>query len=70
MRPVSVKELAGLLNHLINEDKGDYIVQVSDDEEQNGYHPLWDKNFPEQGEDVEFVDNDGTWKRRNSILLL
>ena len=53
MRPVSVKELAELLNRAVAENKGDYIVLVSDDEECNGYHELWTKEF-RQGEDVQF----------------
>ena len=49
MRPVSVKELAELLNKAVAENKGDYIVLVSDDEECNGYHELWDKVNITQG---------------------
>lgn len=69
MRPVSVKELAELLNRAVAENKGDYIVLVSDDEECNGYHELWAKEF-RQGEDVQFRDEkSGEWKLRNSIVL-
>ena len=69
MRPVSVKELAELLNRAVAENKGDYIVLVSDDEECNGYHELWTKEF-RQGEDVQFRDEkSGEWKLRNSIVL-
>jgi Rad3-related DNA helicase len=69
MRPVSVKELAELLNRAVAENKGDYIVLVSDDEECNGYHELWVKEF-RQGEDVQFRDEkSGEWKLRNSIVL-
>lgn len=67
MRPVSVKELAELLNRAVAENKGDYIVLVSDDEECNGYHELWVKEF-QQGEDVQFREG-GEWKLRNSIVL-
>ena len=67
MRPVSVKELAELLNRAVAENKGDYIVLVSDDEECNGYHELWTKQF-RQGEDVQFREG-GEWKLRNSIVL-
>ena len=69
MRPVSVKELAELLNKAVAENKGDYIVLVSDDEECNGYHELWVKEF-RQGEDVQFHDDkSGEWKLRNTICL-
>ena len=69
MRPVSVKELAELLNRAVAENKGDYIVLVSDDEECNGYHELWTKEF-RQGEDVQFRDEkSGEWKLRNTICL-
>ncbi len=67
MRPVSVKELAELLNRAVAENKGDYIVLVSNDEECNGYHELWAQEF-QQGEDIQFYVN-GEWKLRNSILL-
>ena len=67
MRPVSVKELAELLNKVVAENKGDYIVLVSDDEECNGYHELWTQEF-RQGEDVQFREG-GEWKLRNSIVL-
>lgn len=70
MRPVSVKELAELLNKAVAENKGDYIVLVSDDEECNGYHELWDKVNITQGEDVQFRDDkSGEWKLRNTICL-
>lgn len=68
MRPVSVKELAELLNKAIREDKGDYLVVVSDDDECNGTHALWEKKTYAQGEDYEFVEN-GTRKIRNTIVL-
>ena len=68
MRPVSVKELAELLNRAVAENKGDYVVLVSDDEECNGYHELWDKVNITQGEDVQFREG-GEWKLRNSICL-
>jgi len=67
MRPVSVKELAELLNKAVRENKGDYIVLVSNDEECNGYHELWTQEF-RQGEDVQFREG-GEWKLRNSIVL-
>ena len=67
MRPVSVKELAELLNKAIREDKGDYLVVVSNDDECNGTHALWEKTYA-QGEDYEFVEN-GTRKIRNTIVL-
>lgn len=70
MRPVSVKELAELLNRAVKENKGDYIVLVSDDEECNGYHELWDKVNITQGEDFGFRDEySGEWKLRNTIVL-
>lgn len=67
MRPLTVKELAELLNKAVAENKGDYIVLVSNDEECNGYHVLWAQEF-QQGEDVQFCEG-GEWKLRNSIVL-
>lgn len=67
MRPLTVKELAELLNQAVKQDKGDYIVLVSDDEECNGYHELWTPVF-RQGEDVQFCEG-GELKLCNSILL-
>ena len=68
MRPVLVTALAELRNKAVCEDKGDYVVLVSDDEECNGYHELWDKVNITQGEDVEFLEG-GEWKLRNSVVL-
>ena len=67
MRPLTVKELAELLNRAVAENKEDYIVLVSNDEECNGYHELWKKEF-RQGEDIQFYEG-GERKLRNSILL-
>lgn len=70
MRPVLVKELAELLNKAVRENKGDYIVLVSDDEECNGYHELWDKINITQGETFGFRDEkSGEWEIRNTICL-
>lgn len=67
MRPVLVKELAEMLNRAVRQGKGDYVVRVSDDEECNGYHELWDRLYV-QGDDVEYVE-DKELKIRNSIQL-
>ena len=70
MRPVSVKELAAVLNEVVAEGKGDYIVLVSDDEECNGTHALFECfKSVYRGEDYEFVDGKER-KIRNTIVLV
>lgn len=68
MRPVTVKELAELLNKAVREDKGDYIVLVSDDEECNGFHELWEKKTYTQGEDICYVEK-GQQVYRNTLQI-
>lgn len=69
MRPVSVTELAALLDKAIKDGKGDCIVLVSRDEECNGYHELWDADTYEQGEDVEYLNERNERVYRNSITI-
>jgi hypothetical protein len=69
MRPVLVKELAHLLSLAVKEGYGDYVVQVSDDEECNGYHPIYQHNFG-IGEDVRYLDEKTNEMRyRNSLII-
>lgn len=69
MKPVSVKELAALLNKAIAEGKGDCAVLVSDDEECNGFHELWHKDNYDQGEDTQYIGNDNCWHYMNTIVV-
>jgi hypothetical protein len=70
MRPVSVKELAELLNKAIREGKGDCVVRVSNDEECNGYHELWNKLSVKEGEDIEYYNSETkSFVWYNTILL-
>ena len=69
MRPVLVKELAELLSLAVKEGYGDYVVQVSDDEECNGYHPIYQHNFG-IGEDVRYLDEKtNEMLYRNSLII-
>lgn len=69
MKPVSVKELAALLDKAIKEGKGDCAVLVSDDEECNGYHELWWKGTYEQGNDTQYLGDDNRWHYMNTITI-
>ena len=69
MKPITVKELAHLMAQATKLGYGDYVVQVSDDEECNGYHALFNRNFG-SGEDVQFLDEkDGKIKWTNTIII-
>lgn len=67
MKPLTVKELLVVLEDAVNKGYGDYVVQVSDDEECNGYHELWYTCFEKGG---KFVCNDnGKRKSFDTILI-
>lgn len=68
MKPMTVIELAELLDKAIKFGYGDRVVQVSNDEECNGYHCLYRRNFG-SGEDVCYLDEKGGEVYRNSIIL-
>lgn len=55
MKPITVSELSKVLVNLITQGYGECIVQVSNDEEQNGFHPIWGKIY--LGEDIDFVES-------------
>lgn len=55
MKPITIKELAKTLNKAVKEGYGDYFISVSDDEEQNGFHNLWENKLY-LGEDFEYLD--------------
>lgn len=70
MTPVTVKELSELLNKLVKQGYGNYAVQVSDDDECNGFHSLWVKHSAMEGEDVIYLDNEKkTYRTKKSIVL-
>jgi hypothetical protein len=69
MKPVSVKELHALLDKAIKEGKGDCIVRVSDDDECNDTHALWEKNYRE-GDDFQYWnEKDKRWYYSNTIVI-
>ena len=47
--PITVKELSELLNKAVAAGYGDDYVKVSDDEEVNGYHFLYSRNWGTDG---------------------
>lgn len=55
MKPVTINELNKILVNLIAQGYGERIVQVSNDEEQNGFHPIWGEIH--MGGDVEFIES-------------
>lgn len=56
MKPRTVYELRRTLDILISQGKGDHIVMVSDDEECNGFHALWDEGVYD-GEPFSYYDS-------------
>lgn len=69
MKPYTVDELASTLRKLQSRGYGNYLVLVSDDEECNGYHPLFGA-FVNEGEPFEYL-NEQTHKleTENTILI-
>lgn len=59
MKPLTVKELASILDGEIKKGNGDFAVVVSDDDECNGYHCLWNFYGIEYGEPTTYVDKTG-----------
>ena len=55
MKPKTVNELLEELTRLQKRGYGEYLVLVSDDEECNGYHPLYGDSNSEGGW-MEFYD--------------
>lgn len=55
MKPLSIKELRELLNSIPTK-YDDHIVLVSDDEEGNGYHPLFFKSAYRSDEKFNFYN--------------
>lgn len=69
MKPLTVNELSALLEKAIKFGYGDRIVCVSDDEECNGYHCLYNHNFG-SGYEIQHLDKDGNIiKCENSIII-
>jgi hypothetical protein len=69
MKPLTVNELSALLDKAIKFGYGDRIVCVSDDEECNGYHCLYRRNFG-SGDEIQYLDHkDGKIKYENSIII-
>jgi hypothetical protein len=69
MKPLTVNELSALLEKAIKFGYGDRIVCVSDDEECNGYHCLYSRNFG-SGDEIRYLDHkDGKIKYENSIII-
>lgn len=69
MKPLTVNELSALLEKAIKFGYGDRIVCVSDDEECNGYHCLYRRNFG-SGHEIQYLDKDkNIIKHENSIII-
>ena len=69
MKPLTVNELAALLEKAIKFGYGDRIVCVSDDDECNGYHCLYRRNFG-SGYEIQYLDKDkNIIKYENSIII-
>lgn len=69
MKPASVIELRDLLNQVIEQGCGHYLVQVSDDEECNGHHPLYNVKECFYGGVIEYVDSDKSTKNSPTLVF-
>jgi hypothetical protein len=70
MTPVTVKELSELLNKLVKQGYGNYAVQVSDDDECNGFHCIWNKNSAMIGENVTYLDEKDNVKKEKETICI
>lgn len=68
MKPIFVKDLKEMIKRIPSK-YDNLVVLVSDDEEQNGYHPLWFKEIY-GGDDFEFFNQDTKeMETRKTIVL-
>lgn len=56
LKPITVSELKELLDIAIEAGYGNDLVQVSNDEEVNGYHFLYSRNFGSNSHDILYLD--------------
>lgn len=56
LKPITVSELKELLDMAIEAGYGNDLVQVSNDEEVNGYHFLYSHNFGTDSRDILYLD--------------
>ena len=56
LKPITVSELKELLDIAIEAGYGNDLVQVSNDEEANGYHFLYNHNFGTNSRDILYLD--------------
>ena len=56
LKPITVSELKELLDVAIETGYGNDLVQVSNDEEVNGYHFLYSHNFGTNSRDILYLD--------------
>ena len=56
LKPITVSELKELLDIAIEAGYGNDLVQVSNDEEVNGYHFLYSHNFGTDSHDILYLD--------------
>lgn len=70
MTPATVKELATLLNNVVEQGFGDFIVQVSNDDECNGFHCIWNKNSAMIGENVTYIDEKDNVKKEKETICI
>lgn len=67
MKPLTIKELAATLQKAVKEGYGDYFISVSNDEEQNGFHELWENQLY-VGTEIEYLDN-GEMKKGKTLEI-
>lgn len=69
MKPYTVNELLGELKKLQTRGYGEHIILVSDDEECNGYHPLFGA-FLREGETIEYLDEHTNKMETGKTILI
>ena len=68
MKPITIKEMADLCLKAAKSGYGDYVLLVSDDEECNGFHPLFERKFY-QGENIEVLNNERKMVTAKTLTL-
>ena len=69
MKPITVKELYELCKDQIIKGNGSKVIMISQDDEGNGYHYLWDAFSSVSDNYAEDYINENISKEDNTIIL-
>ena len=69
MKPLTIKEMAAIMNNAVKLGYGDYALLVSDDEEANGFHPLFKAYLSPAEDDVTYINEQKEEKYLNALTI-